>query len=55
MKINEINKNYTINGNTEIDLSNYKSNISDKITLIPNAKCNITYFLLFEIYCLENE
>lgn len=55
INIKEINKNYSISGNTEIDLTNYKSNLTNKITLKPNAKCNLTYFLLIEIYCLENE
>lgn len=55
INIKEINKNYNINGNTEIDLTNDKSNFTNKITLIPNAKSNLTYFILIEIYCLDDE
>lgn len=55
IKVLEINKNYSINGTVEINLSEYKSNISNKITIIPNAKCNITYFLLIELYCIDDE
>ena len=55
INIKEINKNYGISGNTEIDLTNYKSNFTNRITLKPNAKCNLTYFVLLEMYCVENE
>lgn len=54
INISEINKNYNISGNTEIDLTNYKSNFTNRITIKPNAKCNLTYFLLIEIFCLED-
>ena len=41
--------------NNQIPFYNYKSNFTNRITLKPNAKCNLTYFVLLEMYCVENE